>query len=99
MPDADCHGDPGEVVPVIDRRRCEGKAACVAVCPYGVFTLQPLDAQDKAALPWWARLRLALHGGKQAVAVNAEACRACGKCVEACPEDAIHLVPRTGPER
>jgi ferredoxin len=35
-----------------------------------------------------------LHGWKQAFAVNADACRACGLCVEACPEKAIRLMKR-----
>jgi 4Fe-4S ferredoxin len=34
---------------------------------------------------------LFVHGGKQAYAVNADACRACGLCVTACPEKAITL--------
>lgn len=87
-----CPSAPGEVVPVIDLGRCEGKAACAQVCPYGVFDVRKLTEAEFAAMGWFARLRLKLHGGKQAFAVRADACRACGKCVEACPEDAIRLV-------
>jgi NAD-dependent dihydropyrimidine dehydrogenase PreA subunit len=38
------------------------------------------------------RLKALAHGGKQAFAVSAEACHACGLCVKACPENAIRLV-------
>jgi 4Fe-4S ferredoxin len=80
------------VVPVIDRSRCEAKADCVRVCPYGVFTVRTLLEAERRDLGWWSRLRLTLHGGKQAVASAAEACHNCGLCVAACPEDAISLV-------
>lgn len=86
-----CPSEPGIMVPVIDRGRCEGKALCAAVCPYGVFALLQVGPDERAALGWFARLRLRLHGGRQAFAVHADACRACGKCVAACPEDAIRL--------
>ena len=36
MTEPECRG-PGRVVPVIDRRKCEGKQDCVRVCPYHVF--------------------------------------------------------------
>jgi len=39
------------------------------------------------------RLKVFAHGGRQAFAVRADACHACGLCV-ACPERAIQLVPR-----
>lgn len=77
--------------PVIDVRRCEGKAACVAVCPYGVFALGTLDDATFAQQPWYIRLKLRLHGRKTALTPQVDACRACGKCVTACPEQAIHL--------
>ncbi|WP_113707468.1 hypothetical protein [Klebsiella michiganensis] len=31
-----CKRPPGEIVPVIDRNRCEGKGDCVEVCPKGL---------------------------------------------------------------
>lgn len=86
-----CKGLPGAVVPVIDRNRCEGKADCVAVCPYGVFDLRVLSSSELASLSFLGRLRARVHGGRQAFAVRAEACLACGQCVSACPERAITL--------
>jgi NAD-dependent dihydropyrimidine dehydrogenase PreA subunit len=80
------------MVPVIDRNRCEGKAACVAVCPTKVFTLGILPPEQRSRLSWRGKLKGLGHGWKQAFADNAAACEACGKCVEACPEEAIRLV-------
>jgi 4Fe-4S ferredoxin len=77
--------------PIIDRNRCEAKGDCVRVCPYDVFVLRPLAAEERAALSLLGRVKLYVHGGKQAVAARAEACQACGLCVAACPERAIRL--------
>ena len=83
----------GLFFPRIDRNRCEAKADCVWVCPYHVFEIQPLSAEQKRGLSLVGRLKTFAHGGKQAFTVNAEACHACGLCVKACPESAIRLVP------
>jgi NAD-dependent dihydropyrimidine dehydrogenase PreA subunit len=81
--------DAASFVVEIDNRRCEGKAACLRVCPTRVFRL------DKApkGLPLLARLKVAAHGGKQAIVFDPEACIGCMQCVEACPEDAIMVRP------
>ena len=91
---ADC-AKPGTHFPVIDRDRCEGKAECVSVCPYDVFEIRTLARNERAALSLVGRLKAWAHGGKQAFAVRADDCRACGKCVSACPEHAIELMVRT----
>ena len=88
-----CPSPPGKVVPVIDRGRCEGKGDCQRRCPYAVFALRALTAEETAEMSWLARLRLRVHGGKQAFVVDGDACRACGECVASCPEDAIVLRP------
>jgi NAD-dependent dihydropyrimidine dehydrogenase PreA subunit len=88
---AECKGQVGRVAPVIDRNRCEAKAACVAVCPYGVFEIRTLASADRTALSLRGRLKAWAHGGRQAYAVRAADCHACGLCVTACPEDAIRL--------
>jgi NAD-dependent dihydropyrimidine dehydrogenase PreA subunit len=90
--DKDCKHEPGVFVPVVDRNRCEAKDDCVQVCPYEVFEVRALTAAEKAPLSLVGRLKLFAHGGKQAFAVKAGDCRACGLCVTACPEDAIKLV-------
>lgn len=87
----DCKHPAGVFAPVVDRSRCEAKDDCVRVCPYDVFEIRQLSADDKRALSLIGRLRSWAHGGKQAFAVRAEDCRACGLCVEACPEAAISL--------
>ncbi len=89
---AGCRGAPGRVRPSIDRNRCEAKEACIAVCPYRVLEIRPLEAADRAGLSWRGRARAWAHGGRQAYAVRPADCRACGECVKACPEDAIRLV-------
>jgi NAD-dependent dihydropyrimidine dehydrogenase PreA subunit len=81
------------VAPVVDRRRCEAKAACVAVCPFGVFEIRALEASDRAALSLVGRLKAWAHGNRQAYVVRPADCRACRMCIDACPEDAIRLLP------
>ena len=92
--ETDCKQPPGVVAPQIDRTRCEGKEDCEAVCPYDVFIIRVLDTSERRALPFFARLKAAVHSNRQAFAVNADACHACGLCVAACPEKAIRLVRR-----
>lgn len=86
-----CKKDPGTVRPVIDRAKCEGKNDCVEVCPYDVFEVRRIDDADFAALGMLAKLKSIAHGRKTAYTPNADACRACGHCVTACPEKAIKL--------
>lgn len=86
-----CLQPPGKYEPVIDRSRCEAKGPCVKACPYDVFEISPLTAEEKAGLGFLARLKAFAHGNKQAHAVRADACQACGYCVEVCPEKAISL--------
>jgi 4Fe-4S ferredoxin len=88
---ADCRAAPGEFAPVVDRSRCEGKAACVEVCPVQVFEVRRIDDADFAALGLLAKLKSVAHGRKTAYTPRASVCEACGKCVEACPERAIKL--------
>jgi 4Fe-4S ferredoxin len=90
----ECPQPPGRFEPVIDRTRCEAKGPCVPACPYGVLALRPLSEADRAALGFFARLKARVHGNRQAYAILPDACRACGKCVEVCPEKAIKLRPR-----
>ena len=78
-------------LPVIDPNRCEAKAACVRVCPYFVFEIRTLTAQDKARMLLLGRLKARFHGNRQAFVARPEDCHACAKCVDACPEDAIRL--------
>lgn len=88
---SDCKAEAGRVVPVIDRNRCEAKGGCVAVCPYAVFEIRALADADRATLNWRGRIKAWAHGGRQAYVVQPEACRACRRCIDACPEDAIRL--------
>jgi len=81
------------VAPVVDLNRCEGKAVCVQVCPYHVFELRVIPAAEAGPLTLRGRLKRLMHGGRQAVAVRASDCHACGLCVKECPEEAIRLVP------
>jgi 4Fe-4S ferredoxin len=95
-PGEHCRAEPGTFEPQVDRRRCEGKADCVAVCPYGVFEVRSIDDGEYRALPPVARLKLWVHGKRTAYTPSADACQACGLCVVACPEKAITLVRREG---
>ncbi len=88
-----CHAPAGHYEPKINRSRCEGKADCVAVCPYGVFDVRRMDDGDYRSLGLFARLKSLAHGRLTAYTPRRDECRACGLCVVACPERAITLVP------
>jgi 4Fe-4S ferredoxin len=88
----ECKQAAGAFAPVIDRTRCEGKEDCVEACPYDVFEMGKLGDNDKRALPLVARVKAWVHGNRQAFAVRADECHACGLCVKACPEHAIKLM-------
>lgn len=94
--DANCRYPPDVVAPEVDPHRCEGKEKCANVCPYGVFEIRKLTRDERAGLPFFVRLKVAAHGGKQAFPTLAGECHGCGSCVEACPEDAIRLVRVSG---
>ena len=90
---SNCSEISGRVAPVVDRNRCEGKEDCVLVCPYDVFTIQPLTDIDRANLSFIGKLKAWAHGGKQAYVTNPQACHACKLCISACPEKALKLSP------
>lgn len=92
-PGEKCKAEPGALLPVVDRARCEGKNDCVEVCPYDVFEVGRISDEDFAKLSFMGRLKSRAHGRKTAYTPRADACRACGLCVVACPEKAIALVP------
>ena len=90
-PGEKCRAEPGSYHPVINHSRCEGKADCVEVCPYGVFEVRRIDEDEFQRLGALARLKLWVHGKRVAYTPKSDACRACGLCVVACPEHAIRL--------
>jgi NAD-dependent dihydropyrimidine dehydrogenase PreA subunit len=87
-----CKQSPGVFRPVIDRNRCEGKADCQRVCPVGVFEIGILPEAQRTGLTMKGRIKGFVHGWKQALLANPQACEACGLCVKACPENALTLV-------
>ena len=78
--------------PVIDRNRCEGKAACVSVCPESVFIVGTLPKEQREGLSFRGRIKGLAHGWQQALLAHPDACMACGLCVKSCPEKALTLV-------
>lgn len=91
-----CQDIAGQWQVLIDRNRCEGKEQCARVCPEGVFSIRRLTDEEfrtqvKGFLP---RLKVRVHGRRQAFADHEQDCRHCMRCVAACPEDAIQVVPR-----
>ena len=95
-PGEHCNVPAGTWTPVVDHERCEAKRDCVAVCPNNVFEVRRIDDADFAALGLMAKLRVRAHRRQTAYTPHADACRACGLCVVACPELAITLVPPGG---
>jgi 4Fe-4S ferredoxin len=87
----DCKQEPGVMMPVIDFNRCEGKAACVAICPENVFEIRRIADEDLRPLGVLQKIKLWVHGMQVAHTPNVDACRSCGLCVTACPEDALTL--------
>ena len=88
---AACKDIGGKVVPVINRNKCEGKDDCVRVCPYHVFEVRVLTADERAGLSLLGKVKTWAHGNRQAFTVRPADCHACGLCVTACPEKAIRL--------
>lgn len=73
---------------MVNARKCEGGKDCIQACPERVFAMQPPDP----SLPWYLKLRVKVHGGKQADARHPDRCTGCMKCVDACPEKAITVI-------
>lgn len=95
-PGEKCRAEAGAWRPVIDHARCEGKRDCTEVCPHDVFEVRTIDPADFAALSILGKVKSVAHRRQTAYAPRADACRACGLCVVACPEDALTLVRAVG---
>jgi 4Fe-4S ferredoxin len=93
-PGEQCKAEPGAYTPRIDRNRCEGKADCAEVCPYGVFEVRRMADEDFRGLSLLGRVKSIVHSRQTAYTPGAQLCQACGLCVVACPERAIRLERR-----
>src|SRR3569832_1803803 len=87
--DPSCKFAAGFMTPEINPSRCEAKGPCVPACPYNVLKIRALTVGERTELTPLQRYRSSVHGNKRAFVADAEACRGCGLCVDACPERAI----------
>ncbi|MFL6111197.1 MAG: ferredoxin family protein [Catenulispora sp.] len=83
--------EAGSVLPVVDRNRCEGERDCFDVCPYDVFQVRVLTAEEREGMSFVGHVKSFFHGYNQAIVAQPQDCHACGLCVKACPEKAITL--------
>lgn len=90
-----CKQEPGMFIPIVNFSKCEGKADCLPVCPERVFEIRRISDTDYQSLGLLAQIKQRIHGMQVAYTPNANACRACGLCVTACPEKAITLKRKT----
>jgi len=96
--DPSCKFAAGVMTPEINPSRCEAKGPCVPACPYSVLEIRVLTVAERTELlPPLQRFRSFIHGNKRAFVADADACRGCGLCVDACPEKAIKLKRRVVP--
>lgn len=91
-----CDAPPGSWTPLVDRTRCEAESDCIDVCPHDVFEIGRMSPVDFAALGLGTKVKVLAHRRRTASTPNADACRACGLCVVACPKSALTLVPPAG---
>lgn len=85
-----CKDELGKVYPIVNFNNCGGKEDCVVVCPYNVFEMRPITAEDKAKLNFKGKLKTFFFKQK-AYVINPDQCHSCGLCVQVCPEKAIKL--------
>ncbi|MGF6923442.1 NAD-dependent dihydropyrimidine dehydrogenase PreA subunit [Paraburkholderia sp. UCT70] len=57
-----CKKAPGVIAPVVNLKRCEGKADCAVVCPESVFEVRRIDTADYQRLGTLQKLKLRVHG-------------------------------------
>ncbi len=84
---------PRGIEPVIDPWRCEARP-CVPACPFDVLVIRRRTSEERSGMSPLHRFKSFVHGNKLAFVVDAEACRGCGLCLQACSERAIRLQQR-----
>lgn len=88
--DNHCKEEGNKLRPIVNFNNCGAKEDCVAVCPYDVFEIRPIRAEDKANLNLKGKIKTFFFKNK-AYLTDSSLCHACGLCVQACPENAIKL--------
>ncbi len=87
---SNCDDEGGKLLPLVNFNNCGAKEDCVAICPYDVFEMHPIEKEDKANLNLKGKIKTFFFKNK-AYLTAPSLCHACGLCIQACPENAIKL--------
>ena len=88
---SNCDETGGKLMPSINFSNCGAKEDCIPACPYDVLEMRPITDEHRLTLNFKGKIKTFFKPNK-AYITDPKLCRACGICVQVCPEKAIKLV-------